>query len=164
MTEKVSSAENGNAHRMGTAEFESAILVRDQVAEAAVVGFPHPKKGQGAYTFIVLQPGVEVGESFLKVVNTTLREQTGAHARLDGLQIIPGLPRARSGKVMRRIMRKVVEGRSDELADVSTLADPPSLRFGALAMLACVVDAIVGEGGTLRRNPERQRTAARTIC
>jgi acetyl-CoA synthetase len=131
ITGRVDDVINVAGHRMGTAEFESAILVRDQVAEAAVVGFPHPVKGQGVYAFIVLQPGVEVDESFLKSVNGTLREQIGAHARLDALQIIPGLPKTRSGKVMRRIMRKVVEGRASELGDVSTLADPS------------VVDAIV---------------------
>ena len=131
ITGRVDDVINVAGHRMGTAEFESAILVRDQVAEAAVVGFPHEVKGQGVYAFIVLQPGVEVGESFLKIVNGTLREQIGAHARLDGLQIIPGLPKTRSGKVMRRIMRKVVAGRADELGDISTLADPS------------VVDAIV---------------------
>ncbi len=131
ITGRVDDVINVAGHRMGTAEFESAILVRDQVAEAAVVGFPHEVKGQGVYAFIVLQPCVEVGENFLKAINMTLREQIGAHAKLDGMQIIPGLPKTRSGKVMRRIMRKVVEGRADELGDVSTLADPS------------VVDAIV---------------------
>jgi len=131
ITGRVDDVINVSGHRMGTAEFESALLVRDEVAEAAVVGFPHPVKGQGVYAFLVLQPGVAVGADFEALLQQTLREQIGAHARLDGLQIIPGLPKTRSGKVMRRIMRKVVEGQADQLGDTSTLADPS------------VVDAIV---------------------
>ncbi len=131
ITGRVDDVINVSGHRMGTAEFESAILVLDAVAEAAVVGYPHPVKGQGVFAFIVMQPGEESGASFEAEVNAALRAQIGAHARLDGFKVIPGLPKTRSGKVMRRIMRKVVEGRADELGDVSTLADPS------------VIDAIV---------------------
>ncbi len=131
ITGRVDDVINVSGHRMGTAEFESAILVLDEVAECAVVGFPHPVKGQGVYAFVVMQPGAQPGEALEKRMQDALRQQIGAHARADRYQFIPGLPKTRSGKVMRRIMRKVVEGRSDELGDVSTLADPT------------VVDAIV---------------------
>lgn len=123
ITGRVDDVINVSGHRMGTAEFESALLTVEAVAEAAVVGFPHPVKGQGVYAFIVLQQGASTGADFNADLNAALRQQIGAHARLDGFQIIPGLPKTRSGKVMRRIMRKVVEGRVDELGDISTLAD-----------------------------------------
>src|SRR5690606_7818391 len=110
ITGRVDDVINVSGHRMGTAEFESALLTVEAVAEAAVVGFPHPVKGQGVYAFIVLQQGASTGADFNADLNAALRQQIGAHARLDGFQIIPGLPKTRSGKVMRRIMRKVVEG------------------------------------------------------
>ncbi len=125
ITGRVDDVLNVSGHRMGTAEFESALLVRDEVAEAAVVGFPHPVKGQGVYAFVVLQPGSDAaGDPLYTLLQQACRQQIGAHARLDAFQVIPGLPKTRSGKVMRRILRRVVEGRSDELGDVSTLADP----------------------------------------
>ena len=137
ITGRVDDVINVSGHRMGTAEFESAVLILDEIAEAAVVGFPHPVKGQGVYAFIVCQPGVEGSPELEKKMQLTLREQIGAHAKADRYQFIPGLPKTRSGKVMRRIMRKVVEGRANELGDVSTLADPS------------VVDAIIdGYKGT----------------
>ena len=124
ITGRVDDVLNVSGHRMGTAEFESAILTRDEVAEAAVVGFPHPVKGQGVYAFLVLQPGETESDALLTAVQHAVRQQIGAHARVDQFQVIPGLPKTRSGKVMRRILRKVCEGRSDELGDVSTLAEP----------------------------------------
>ncbi len=124
ITGRVDDVINVSGHRMGTAEFESAILVLDEVAEAAVVGYPHPLKGQGVYAYVVLQPGTELVGDFDQTVTLVLREQIGAHAKLDHVQIIPGLPKTRSGKVMRRILRKIAEGRPDALGDVSTLADP----------------------------------------
>jgi acetyl-CoA synthetase len=124
ITGRVDDVLNVSGHRMGTAEFESAILTRDEVAEAAVVGFPHPVKGQGVYAFLVLQPGETESDALLAAVQQAVRQQIGAHARVDQFQVIPGLPKTRSGKVMRRILRKVCEGRSDELGDVSTLAEP----------------------------------------
>ena len=127
---------NVSGHRMGTAEFESAILTHDSVAESAVVGFPHPVKGQGVYAFLVLQPGVEGDDALLAELQAALRTQIGAHAKVDRFQIIPGLPKTRSGKVMRRIMRKVCEGRSDELGDVSTLADP--------SVVTAIIDGYAG--------------------
>ena len=109
---------------MGTAEFEAALVTREAVAEAAVVGFPHPVKGQGVYAYVVLQPGVEAPTSLRDALQATLRAEIGAHARLDRLQVVPGLPKTRSGKVMRRILRKIAAGASDALGDTSTLADP----------------------------------------
>lgn len=95
------------------------------MAEAAVVGFPHPVKGQGVYAYVVLQAGVSLPEEELSArLNAEVRRMIGAHARVDRFQVVPGLPKTRSGKVMRRILRKVAEGRGDELGDVSTLADP----------------------------------------
>ena len=107
---------------MGTAEFESALVSHDAVSEAAVVGYPHPVKGQGVYAYIVLSnSGADAG---LDELNAAIRRAIGAHAKIDRFQMVPGLPKTRSGKVMRRILRKVAEGRSDQLGDVSTLADP----------------------------------------
>ena len=134
ITGRVDDVLNVSGHRMGTAEFESALVSVEAVAEAGVVGFPHPIKGQGVYAYIVLQPGEEAGEALEKSLQQTLRRQIGAHARVDLIQFVPGLPKTRSGKVMRRILRKVAEGRGDELGDVSTLADPTvveAIRAGA---------------------------------
>jgi len=117
---------------MGTAEFESAIISVEEIAEAAVVGFPHDLKGQGVYVYVVPQPGLTIDEVAL---SAACRTQIGAHAKLDRVQVVPGLPKTRSGKVMRRILRKIAEGRGDELGDVSTLADPSvvdAIRAGAL--------------------------------
>ena len=107
---------------MGTAEFEAALVSNDAVAEAAVVGYPHALKGQGVYAYIVLQEQTSI--EIEKALNTTVRTAIGAHAKVDIFQIVPGLPKTRSGKVMRRILRKVAEGQADQLGDVSTLADP----------------------------------------
>jgi acetyl-CoA synthetase len=131
ITGRVDDVLNVSGHRMGTAEFESALLVRDEVAEAAVVGYPHALKGQGVYAFIVLQPGESVTEAISGRLQDMCRTTIGAHARVDKFQFVPGLPKTRSGKVMRRILRKVAEGDVSNLGDVSTLADPS------------VVDAII---------------------
>jgi acetyl-CoA synthetase len=126
ITGRVDDVLNVSGHRMGTAEFEAVLVSIDAVAEAGVVGFPHPLKGQGVYAYVVLQPeSVGMDEDELcTLVNSTCRSQIGAHARIDLLQVVPGLPKTRSGKVMRRILRKVAEGEQDRLGDVSTLADP----------------------------------------
>jgi acetyl-CoA synthetase len=121
ITGRVDDVINVSGHRMGTAEFEAVLIGVEEVAEAAVVGFPHEIKGQGVYAYVVPQPGETVD---LKSLNQACREQIGAHARLDRIQVVPGLPKTRSGKVMRRILRKIAEGRGSELGDVSTLADP----------------------------------------
>jgi len=136
ITGRVDDVLNVSGHRMGTAEFESALLTREEVAEAAVVGFPHRIKGQGVYAFLVLQPDAEPHEDLFEELNQTVRQQIGTHARIDEFQIIPGLPKTRSGKVMRRILRKVVEGRVDEVGDISTLADP--------AVVEAIIDGYKG--------------------
>jgi acetyl-CoA synthetase len=89
-----------------------------------VVGFPHPIKGSGVYSYIVLQSGAEWNDNFAVELNLLCRKQIGAHAKIDLFQHVPGLPKTRSGKVMRRILRKVAEGDPDALGDISTLADP----------------------------------------
>ena len=124
ITGRVDDVINVSGHRMGTAEFESVLVGDEAVAEAGVVGFPHPVKGQGVYAYVVLQAGVDAGEDLDARLNGAVRRMIGAHARVDRFQVVPGLPKTRSGKVMRRILRKVAEGRGDALGDVSTLADP----------------------------------------
>ena len=131
ITGRVDDVINVAGHRMGTAEFESALVTHPAVAESAVVGFPHEVKGQGVWAYIVLQPGHALDGALETDLNRTIRTVIGAHARVDRFQAVPGLPKTRSGKVMRRILRKVAEGKPEELGDVSTLADPS------------VVDAIV---------------------
>ena len=127
ITGRVDDVLNVSGHRMGTAEFESALITDDVVAEAAVVGYPHPVKGQGVCAYLVLA-GV-AGESgaleaeILARLQSVVRTRIGVHAKLDRAIRIPGLPKTRSGKVMRRILRKVAEGESKSLGDVSTLAD-----------------------------------------
>lgn len=109
---------------MGTAEFESALVSADPVAEAAVVGYPHPVKGQGVWAFVVLRPGETPTDELPDLLNKTCRTAIGVHARVDRFQFVPGLPKTRSGKVMRRILRKIAEGEPDNLGDLATLADP----------------------------------------
>jgi len=124
ITGRVDDVINVAGHRMGTAEFEAALVCHDRVAEAGVVGFPHPIKGEGVYAYIVLQPGANPSDVIEKELLSECRTRIGAHARVDLFQFVPGLPKTRSGKVMRRILRKVAAGDSDQLGDVSTLADP----------------------------------------
>jgi acetyl-CoA synthetase len=125
ITGRVDDVLNVSGHRMGTAEFESALLILDAVAEAAVVGYPHPVKGQGVYAYVVLQQGEDPAqEGLLERLQQVVRAQIGAHARVDRFQLVPGLPKTRSGKVMRRILRKIAEGQPESLGDISTLADP----------------------------------------
>ena len=124
ITGRVDDVINVSGHRMGTAEFESVLVSHDSVAEAGVVGFPHPIKGSGVYSYIVLQSGETWSMDFEGELNLLCRKQIGAHAKIDLFQHVPGLPKTRSGKVMRRILRKVAEGEPDALGDISTLADP----------------------------------------
>lgn len=124
ITGRVDDVINVAGHRMGTAEFESALVAVDEVAEAAVVGFPHAIKGQGVYAYVVLQPGAVAGAELENKMNQTVRSLIGAHAKVDLFQVVPGLPKTRSGKVMRRILRKVAEGDPSNLGDITTLADP----------------------------------------
>ena len=109
---------------MGTAEIESALVEHEMVAEAAVVGYPHDVKGQGIYAFVTLMQGTEGSEALLEELNALVRTEIGAIAKPDILQWAPGLPKTRSGKIMRRILRKIAENELDNLGDTSTLADP----------------------------------------
>ncbi len=131
ITGRVDDVINVSGHRMGTAEFEAALLHDEAVGEAAVVGYPHDLKGQGVWAYIVLQSGERWSDELEDRLHKVVRSVIGAHARVDVLQPVPGLPKTRSGKVMRRILRKVAEGHPDQLGDTSTLAEP------------AVVDAIV---------------------
>ena len=124
VTGRVDDVINVAGHRMGTAEFEAALMLDPRVSEAAVVGYPHPLKGQGVCAYVVLAQGVTLDDAALAALQSTVRAAIGAHAKLDRALSIPGLPKTRSGKVMRRILRKVAEGVFDELGDTSTLADP----------------------------------------
>ena len=122
ITGRVDDVINVSGHRMGTAEFESALVAMEEVAEAAVVGYPHEVKGQGVWAYVVLSGPAPA--DLVDRVQHALRARIGAHARVDRLQVVPGLPKTRSGKVMRRILRKVAEGEPGQLGDISTLADP----------------------------------------
>jgi acetyl-CoA synthetase len=115
---------NVSGHRIGTAEVEDAIDVHDGVVEAAVVGFPHPIKGQGIYAYIITQDEVTDIEAFTTSVRQVVAHEIGAIAKPDKVQVVPGLPKTRSGKIMRRILRKIASGDGDKLGDVSTLLNP----------------------------------------
>jgi acetyl-CoA synthetase len=109
---------------MGTAEFEAILVENENISEAGVVGFPHDIKGQGVQAFLILNNDVEDKIDLYAALNRLVRTKIGAHAKIDRFCIIPGLPKTRSGKVMRRILRKVAEGEPDKLGDISTLAEP----------------------------------------
>ncbi|WP_028321206.1 acetate--CoA ligase [Desulfatiglans anilini] len=115
---------NVSGHRLGTAEVESALVLHDLVAEAAVVGMPHPVKGQGIYAFVTLNTGVPKSEELKKELIQMVRKEIGPIATIDALQWADALPKTRSGKIMRRILQKIAAGRVDELGDTSTIADP----------------------------------------
>ncbi len=115
---------NVSGHRMGTAEIESALVLHPAVAEAAVIGYPHEIKGQGIYTFVTLMDGVEATDELRTELINHVRKEIGPIASPDVIQWAPGLPKTRSGKIMRRILRKISENLIDELGDTSTLADP----------------------------------------
>jgi acetyl-CoA synthetase len=109
---------------MGTAEVESALVSHPQVAEAAVVGYPHAIKGQGIYAYVTLMEGIEATDDLRAELQTWVRKEIGPIAKPDLLQWAPGLPKTRSGKIMRRILRKVAADDFGNLGDTSTLADP----------------------------------------
>ena len=115
---------NVSGHRMGTAEVESALVAHEAVAEAAVVGYPHEVKGQGIYCYVTLMNGVEPSDELLKELQAWVRREIGPIAKPDVIQWAPGLPKTRSGKIMRRILRKIAENEVGALGDTSTLADP----------------------------------------
>ena len=124
ITGRVDDVINVSGHRMGTAEVESALVSHDAVAESAVVGFPHEIKGQGIYAYVTLNAGVEPTEALRDELVKHVRKEIGPIATPDFIQWAPALPKTRSGKIMRRILRKIAADEVDELGDVSTLADP----------------------------------------
>ncbi len=133
ITGRVDDVINVSGHRIGTAEVESALVSHPKVAEAAVVGFPHDVKGQGIYAYVTLIAGETPSEELHKELVSWVRKEIGPIASPDHLQWAPGLPKTRSGKIMRRILRKIAENAPDQLGDTSTLADPS------------VVDSLVSE-------------------
>ena len=124
ITGRVDDVINVSGHRMGTAEVESALVAHHSVAEAAVVGYPHEIKGQGIYAYVTLKVGIEPTEQLRQELRATVRQIIGPIAAPDVIQWAPGLPKTRSGKIMRRILRKVAANELDSLGDTSTLADP----------------------------------------
>ncbi len=124
ITGRVDDVINVSGHRMGTAEVESALVSNHNVAEAAVVGFPHEVKGQGIYAYVTLKDGVEPTDALRRELVAWVRREIGPVAAPDAIQWAPGLPKTRSGKIMRRILRKIAANEVDGLGDTSTLADP----------------------------------------
>jgi len=115
---------NVSAHRLATAEIESALVGHAAVAEAAVVGFPHETKGQGIYCYVTLKKGHEPTEELRKALVQQVRTEISPIATPDKIQFTDALPKTRSGKIMRRILRKIAENKPEEVGDTSTLADP----------------------------------------
>ena len=124
VTGRVDDVINVSGHRMGTAEVESALVLHEAVAEAAVVGFPHEIKGQGIYAYVSLMDGVQPDDALKKTLVQFVRKEIGPIATPDVIHWAPALPKTRSGKIMRRILRKIAANEADQLGDISTLADP----------------------------------------
>ncbi|NNK63420.1 MAG: acetyl-coenzyme A synthetase, partial [Gemmatimonadetes bacterium] len=124
ITGRVDDVINVSGHRMGTAEVESALVSHPKVAEAAVVGFPHPIKGQGIYAYVTLIKGIEYADELKKELVRHVRTEIGPIASPDQIHWAPAVPKTRSGKIMRRILRKIAEEDLDSIGDTSTLADP----------------------------------------
>ncbi len=128
ITGRVDDVLNVSGHRMGTAEVESALVAHSKVAEAAVVGYPHDVKGQGIYAYVTLMDGVKASDDLLDELKAWVRKEIGPIAKPDLIQWAPALPKTRSGKIMRRILRKVAADDFANLGDTSTLADPSVVR------------------------------------
>ena len=124
ITGRVDDVINVSGHRMGTAEVESALVAHETVSEAAVVGYPHEVKGQGIYCYVTLMVGQEPTDELKTELSNWVRKEIGPIAKPDVIQWAPGLPKTRSGKIMRRILRKIAENDFGSLGDTSTLADP----------------------------------------
>ena len=124
ITGRVDDVINVSGHRMGTAEVESSLVAHPKVSEAAVVGYPHDIKGQGIYAYVTLMSGQQPTEDLRKELVQWVRKEIGPIASPDLIQFAPGLPKTRSGKIMRRILRKIAEDDFGALGDTSTLADP----------------------------------------
>ena len=128
ITGRVDDVLNVSGHRIGTAEVEGAIGKADGVAEAAIVGFPHDIKGQGIYAFVTLMTGTMASDEIQDNIMASVTKEIGPHSKPDKVQFSPALPKTRSGKIMRRILRKIAEGDLDNLGDISTLADPSVVK------------------------------------
>jgi acetyl-CoA synthetase len=124
ITGRVDDVINVSGHRMGTAEVESALVAHEKVSEAAVVGFPHDLKGQGIYCYVTLMTDETPSPELVTELQAWVRKEIGPIAKPDAIQFAPGLPKTRSGKIMRRILRKIAENDTGSLGDTSTLADP----------------------------------------
>ena len=124
ITGRVDDVLNISGHRIGTAEVEGAIGKAKGVAEAAVVGFSHDIKGQGIYAFVTLMTGMDPSDEIHTDILASVTKEIGPHAKPDEIQFTPALPKTRSGKIMRRILRNIAEGDLDNMGDISTLADP----------------------------------------
>jgi acetyl-CoA synthetase len=124
ITGRIDDVINVSGHRLGTAEVESALVSHPAVAEAAVVGYPHEIKGQGIYAYVTLKTGFEYTDALKKELSAHVRKEIGPIAQPDVIHWAPGLPKTRSGKIMRRILRKIANNESDQIGDTSTLADP----------------------------------------
>jgi acetyl-CoA synthetase len=124
ITGRVDDVLNVSGHRLGTAEIESALVLHEEVAEAAVVGYPHDITGQGIYAFVTLMQGDEPTDQLKADLVAQVRKEIGPIAKVNLIQWAPGLPKTRSGKIMRRILRKIAANELDSLGDTSTLADP----------------------------------------
>ena len=124
ITGRVDDVINVSGHRMGTAEVESALVAHETVSEAAVVGYPHDIKGQGIYVYVTLNDGEAASDALLQELRQWVRREIGPIATPDLIHFTAGLPKTRSGKIMRRILRKVAANEHDSLGDISTLADP----------------------------------------
>ncbi|MEM1306993.1 MAG: acetyl-coenzyme A synthetase, partial [Pseudomonadota bacterium] len=124
ITGRVDDVINVSGHRMGTAEVESALVAHAKVSESAVVGYPHDIKGQGIYCYVTLMSGEAPSDDLKKELRAWVRQEIGPIASPDVIQFAPGLPKTRSGKIMRRILRKIAEDDFSNLGDTSTLAEP----------------------------------------
>jgi acetyl-CoA synthetase len=124
ITGRIDDVVNVSGHRIGTAEVESALVSNHKVAEAAVVGFPHDIKGEDLYAYVILKVGLTGSDDLKKQLVAHVRKEIGPIASPGKIQFPPGLPKTRSGKIMRRILRKVASGDIDQLGDTTTLADP----------------------------------------
>jgi acetyl-CoA synthetase len=124
ITGRVDDVINVSGHRLGTAEIESALVAHPKVSEAAVVGYPHDIKGQGVYAYVTLTEGTAGNDALVAELKQWVRQQIGGLAVPEYVHITPGLPKTRSGKIMRRILRKIAENEVENLGDTSTLLDP----------------------------------------
>ncbi len=124
ITGRVDDVLNVSGHRIGTAEVENAINIQDYVIESAVVGFPHDIKGQAIYAYVILDSNSISEDEARKLINDAVTKEIGGFSRPDKIQFVKGLPKTRSGKIMRRILRKIAEGEMENLGDITTLLDP----------------------------------------